>query len=65
MEEEIKKRNHLLQLRLRRIELILFFIAVFVYYYIGTLIDATFFNVALIVICVIWYGVTVLQYHSD
>lgn len=65
MEEEIKKRNHLLQLRLRRIELILFFIAVFVYYYIGTLIDATFFNVALIVICVIWYGITVLQYHND
>lgn len=65
MEEEIKKRNRLLQLRLRRIELILFFIAVFVYYYIGSLIDATFFNVALIAICVIWYGITVLQYHSD
>lgn len=65
MEEEIKKRNRLLQLRLRRIELILFFIAVFVYYYIGTLIDATFFNVVLIAICVIWYGITVLQYHSD
>ena len=65
MEEEIKKRNRLLQLRLRRIELILFFIAVFIYYYIGTLIDATFFNVALIAIYVIWYGITVLQYHSD
>lgn len=65
MEKEIKKINRLLQLRLRRIELILFFIAVFVYYYIGTLIDATFFNVALIVICVIWYGITILQYHSD
>lgn len=65
MEEEVKKRNRLLQLRLRRIELILFFIAVFVYYYIGTLIDATFFNVSLIAICVIWYGITVLQYHSN
>nr|DAM86540.1 MAG TPA: hypothetical protein [Caudoviricetes sp.] len=65
MEEEIKKVNRLLQLRLRRIELILFFIAVFVYYYIGSLIDATFVNVTLVVICVIWYGITVLQYHNE
>lgn len=65
MEEELKRRNHLLQLRLRRIELILFFIAVFVYYYIGSLIDATFFNIVLIIACIIWYGITVLQYHND
>lgn len=65
MEEEIKKANRLLQLRLRRIELILFFIAVFVYYYIGSLIEATFFNIVLIIACVIWYGITVLQQHSD
>ena len=65
MEEEIKKRNRLIQLRLRRIELILFFIAIFVYYYIGSLIDATFLNTVLVIACIIWYGITVLQYHSD
>lgn len=65
MEEEIKRRNHLLQLRLRRIELILFFIAIFVYYYIGSLIEATFLNVLLVGVCVICYGITILQYHND
>lgn len=65
MEEELKRRNHLLQLRLRRIELILFFIAILVYYYIGSLIDATFFNLVLTIACIIWYGITVLQYHND